>query len=167
VYRLFRLIAWIAKLGSPCGRLISWCTLLLVIVTVTDVSLRYLFDAGNIAVQELEWHLFGLVFLLSAAWGLEEDAHVRIDIFYGRFGERGQALVNIFGCLVFLLPFAALIVWTSLPFVEQSWAVLERSPDPGGLPYRFLLKSAIPLAFVLVFLQGLVMLAQNIARLRS
>lgn len=138
------------------GRLLSWLVLALVLVISYDVAMRYLFNEGSVALQELEWHLFALIFLLAAAYTLKHDEHVRVDVFYrSRFmTERGRAWVDLLGGLFFLLPFCVLIISGSLPFVSNSFNFLEGSPDPGGLPYRFLLKAAIPLGFLLLLLQG-------------
>jgi len=122
-----------------------------------DVVMRYLFHRGSVALQELEWHLFALVFLLSAAYTLKHDGHVRVDIVYQSrwMNARRRAWVDLFGGLFLLLPFCLLIIVGSWPFVAGAFVVGEGSPDPGGLPYRFLLKAAIPLGFFLLLLQGI------------
>jgi TRAP-type mannitol/chloroaromatic compound transport system permease small subunit len=146
------------------GRLTAWLVLLLVLVIVWDVTMRYLFQSGSIMLQELEWHLFALIFLLGAAYTLRHDGHVRVDVLLrnARVGPRGRALVDLLGTLLFLVPFCLLVIIGSVPFVEASYSFGERSPDPGGLPYRFLLKAAIPLGFSLLLLQGLAMIARNL-----
>jgi TRAP-type mannitol/chloroaromatic compound transport system permease small subunit len=141
------------------GRLTSWLLLLLVLVISYDVAMRYLFQSGSVALQELEWHLFALIFLLAGAYTLKHDEHVRVDVFYHSrwMGDRQRAWVDLLGGLFFLLPFCLLLISGSIPFVSNSFGMLEGSPDPGGLPYRFLLKAAIPLGFLLLLLQGLAM----------
>ncbi len=150
------------RLNELVGRAASWLTLLLVLITVSDVFSRYLFHSGSVAVQELEWHLFALIFLLGAAFTLREDAHVRVDVFYGRFSERTKAWVNIFGTIFFLFPFCVVVIWASIPFVGASYNLGEISPDAGGLPFRFLLKAAIPLGFLLLALQGVAVLIDSL-----
>ncbi len=145
----------IDALNERVGRATTICTLFMVIITVIDVFLRYVFRAGSVGVQELEWHLFGFIFLLGAAYTLLKDEHVRVDIFYSRMNNRGQAWVNLIGATFFCVPVCIVIVWTSLPFALSSWQFLEGSPDPGGLPARYILKSAIPVGFFLVGLQGI------------
>lgn len=147
----------IENLNERVGRATAVCTLFMVIMTVLDVFLRYLFRAGSVAVQELEWHLFGFVFLLGAAYTLLKDEHVRVDIFYSRMDERGKAWVNLIGATFFCAPVCIVVIWTSMPFVLSSWQFLEGSPDPGGLPARYILKSAIPIGFFLVALQSISM----------
>ena len=137
----------------------------LMLLVVYDVAMRYLFQSGSVALQELEWHLFGLIFLLGAAYTLKHDDHVRVDIIYQSrvMNERRRALVNVIGGLLFLVPFCLLIISSSWPFVHNAWEIGEGSPDPGGLPYRFLLKAAIPLGFGLLLLQGIADICRHLA----
>ena len=155
--RLTRLIQSIEQLSEWSGRAVAWLVLAMVLVIAYDVAMRYLFQIGSVALQELEWHLFALLFLLGAAYTFKHDGHVRVDIFYAsrRLSERHRALVNLLGGLFLLLPFGLLVIGTSLPFVANAFAMGEGSPDAGGLPYRFLLKAAIPVGFGLLLLQGL------------
>ena len=134
----------------------SWLVLAMVLVIVYDVGMRYLFQIGSVGLQELEWHLFALIFLFGAAYTFKHDGHVRVDIFYHsrHMDERRRAWVDLLGGLFFLLPFCLLIIISSASFVGNAFSIGEGSPDPGGLPYRFLLKAAIPVGFSLVLLQG-------------
>lgn len=118
------------------------------------------------AFLEGQWYLFSAVFLLAAAWGLRENAHVRVDVLYGRLGERGQAWIDLAGSLLFLIPFCALMLWATGPSVAESWAVREVSPDPGGLP-RYPLKALVPTAFVLLLLQGVAEAIKAVAQMRG
>ena len=142
-------------LTERIGRAVSWLALLLVLVVVYDVFTRYALSASSVAAQELEWHVFSLLFLLGAAYTLKHNKHVRVDVFFTRMNPKKQALVTVLGGLFFLLPFTILVVVSSWPFVENSFRILESSPDPGGLPLRFLLKAAIPAGFFLLLLQGI------------
>lgn len=155
--QLDKLANAIDQLSEWFGRLTAWLVVALVLLVCYDVSMRYLFQAGSVALQELEWHIFALIFLLGAAYTLKHDEHVRVDVFYQskRMTPRRQAMVNLFGCLFMLLPFCVLMIVSAAPFVEMSFGWAESSPDPGGLPYRWLLKAMIPAGFVLLFLQGL------------
>lgn len=154
----------ITGINELLGKLVSWLVLAMVFLVGYDVTMRYLFQSGSVALQELEWHLFSVIFLLGAAYTLIHDDHVRMDLFYqSRFMDgRRRAWVNFFGSFFFLLPFCILVIVSSLPFVEQAFSFREGSPDPGGLPYRWLLKSVIPLAFVLLFMQGLAEILKNL-----
>lgn len=146
------------------GRAVAWLVLAMVLVTAWDVAMRYLFQAGSVRLQELEWHLFALVFLLGSAYTLRHDGHVRVDIFFRgrRFGPRGRAAIDVIGTLLFLLPFCAVVIHASIPFVESSFRFGESSPDPGGLPHRWLLKAAIPLGFGLLMIQGVAMAIRGV-----
>ncbi|HHM05507.1 MAG TPA: TRAP transporter small permease subunit [Gammaproteobacteria bacterium] len=147
----------IEMLSEWSGRLSAWLVLAMVLLVCYDVAMRYLFQAGSVALQELEWHLFALIFLLGAAYTLKHDGHVRVDVLYQSrwLGPRGRAWVDLLGSLLFLLPFCTLVIADSVPFVENAYVIGETSPDPGGLSHRWLLKAAIPLGFVLLALQGL------------
>ncbi len=149
------LCRWIDALNEWVGRGVAWVTLLMVLVVFVDVVMRYLFNTSFVFTQELEWHLFGFVFLVGAGYTLLHDGHVRVDIFYQRLTARGRAWVNLIGVLLFLIPGCIMVIETSLQFVTHSYAVMEGSPDPGGIPARFILKSAIPFGFVLILLQGI------------
>ncbi len=141
-------------LNEKVGNWTAWLSTGLVLVVCYDVFTRYFLRKSSVGVQELEWHIFAVLFLIAAAYTLKVDSHVRVDVFYTLMSPRGQAWVNLIGCLVFLIPFAVLIIWTSKGFIAMSWAIKETSPDPGGLPGRYALKAMIPLGFSLVLLQG-------------
>ena len=111
---------------------------------------------------ELQWYLFSLVFLLGAAYTLRCNAHVRVDVFYNRLTLEKKAWINILGSLLFLMPFCVLMIWTSWPDVIDSWERLEGSPDPGGLP-RYPLLTVIPLAFLMLMLQGVAYIIREFA----
>lgn len=146
----------IDRLNTAIGRLISWLVLMLVLLVSYDVTMRYAFQSGSVALQELEWHLFSFIFLLGAAYTLQHNDHVRLDLFYqSRFmNDLRRAWVNLLGTVFFLIPFCILIIISAAPFVEQAFVHMEGSPDPGGLPWRWIPKSAIPLGFGLLILQG-------------
>ena len=137
------------------GRAVSWVTLLLVLVVFVDVVMRYLFKTTFVFTQEMEWHLFAFIFLIGAGYTLLHDGHVRVDIFYQRLSPKARAWVNLGGVLLFLIPGCLLIITTSWKFVYNAWSILEGSPDPGGIPFRFIVKGTIPVGFVLLLLQGI------------
>ncbi len=136
------------------GRFVSWVTFVVVLVVFVDVVMRYVFKTSFVFTQEMEWHLFAFIFLMGAGYTLLKDGHVRVDIIYQKLGPKGQAWVNLIGVLFFLLPGCIMIWVTSLKFVYNSWAIMEGSPDPGGIPYRYLLKACIPAGFTLIIIQG-------------
>lgn len=126
---------------------------MLIALVVYDATMRYLFQTGSIALQELEWHFFDVVILLGIAYTLQQNLHVRVDIFYDRFSERMRHIVDIFGLAFFIFPFSLLILYVGFDFVILSFEQLEASSNPGGLPYRYLVKSLMPIAFFLLGLQ--------------
>jgi TRAP-type mannitol/chloroaromatic compound transport system permease small subunit len=146
---------WIDSLNQWVGRGVAWVTLGLVLVVFIDVVMRYLFNTSFVFTQELEWHLFGFIFLIGAGYTLLHDGHVRVDIIYQRLGFKGRAWVNLCGVLLFLIPGCFLVITTGWKFTVTSFAMLEGSPDPGGIPFRFILKGCIPLGFTLLLLQGI------------
>ena len=146
------------------GKLVSWLVLVMVLLVCYDVAMRYFFLSGSVALQEMEWHLFSLIFLVGAAYTLKHDDHVRLDILYeSKFmNNERRAWINLLGSLFLLIPFCILIIATAWPFVYQSYIHLEGSPDPGGLPYRWILKASIPLGFTLLLLQGISDIVKNL-----
>lgn len=156
----------IDALSEYIGRITALALLLLTLLIVYDALSRYLFHAGSIALQELEWHLFDLIILLGISYALKEGAHVRVDIFYAHFSSKIQAIVNILSQLFFILPFSVLIIYVGFDFVTQSFVQLEGSCDPGGLPYRYLIKSVMIISFVFVILQSFSQLNKAIQELR-
>ena len=154
------------RVSSAVGNGAAWLALVMVVVGAFNALSRYLgrftgSDLSSNAYIELQWYLFSALFLLGAADALREDAHVRVDVVYGRLGPRARAVVDLIGTLVFLLPFCAFALWTSLPMVENSWRVMEQSPDPGGLP-RYPIKTLIPVGLLLVMLQGIAVCCRRI-----
>jgi TRAP-type mannitol/chloroaromatic compound transport system permease small subunit len=157
----------IDRVSAAVGRTVSWFALAMVLVTVYDVLMRYFFKAGSIAVQELEWHLFSAHFLLAAGWTLLLNGHVRVDLLHSRMTTRKQAWVDLLGGIFFLVPFCFVVAWASIPFVYDSWASLEGSSDPGGLPARYLLKTVIPAAYILLGFQGVSQILKNLLILKG
>jgi TRAP-type mannitol/chloroaromatic compound transport system permease small subunit len=169
--RWLRIAHRIDRFNERIGRLVCWLTLFMVLVGSYNALVRYLDRFTGLGLSsntyiELQWYMYSLVFLLGAAYTLKHDAHVRVDVLSARLGVRGRAWINLLGTILFLLPFCVLVMWTSWPTISNSWAVLEVSPDPGGLP-RYPIKTAIPVAFALLFLQGVSLAVKQIAVLRG
>jgi len=143
------------------GRGVSWIMLLMVLVVFFDVIMRYAFNKSSVFTQELEWHLFGVVYMLGAGYTMLYDEHVRVDIVYSRWSPRKKAWSDFVLYFVFFYPSAIMVMVTSWPFVRDSYKVLEGSPDPGGIPYRFLLKSVIIVGFTLLTLQAISQTIKN------
>jgi len=143
------------------GRVLAWLGIAMATLTALIVFLRYGFNYGSIAAQEAVTYMHACLFMLGAAYTLKVGGHVRVDIFYQNFGPRGQAWVNALGGIIFLLPFCAFILGVSWHYVAASWAIMESSPEPGGIPAVFLLKTLIPLMAVNLFCQGLAEVLRN------
>ena len=152
--RLQRLARLLDRFAELTGRLVSWLTLAMVIITFAVVVLRYVFNSGSIALQESITYLHAVVFMLCAAYTLKHDAHVRVDIFYQRWSPRTRAWVDLLGALLLLMPVCLFIIIASLDYVSMSWSIREGSREAGGLNGVYLLKSAIPLMAALLLLQG-------------
>ena len=150
-----------------CGQTVSWLTLFMVLITFLVVVLRYVFDTGWIALQESITFLHASVFLIGAAYALQQDAHVRVDIFYNRCNESTRALINLCGNLFMLLPFMLFLSWMSWQYVTSSWQVLEGSREAGGLPGVFLLKSLILVMTGLLSLQAMAHLIRDFITITS
>ena len=149
------------------GRSVSWLTLFMVIITFIVVVLRYAFDIGWIALQESVTYLHAMVFLIGASWAMQQEAHVRVDIFYSRMTARNKALVDLVGSIFMLLPVMLFITWVSWEYVIDSWDVLEGSREAGGLPAVFLLKTLILVMSAMLIMQGLVQIVRSIQTFRE
>lgn len=148
----------IDRLNDRVGSILRWLVLAMVLIGALNAVARYVSRYAGLSLSsnaylDLQWYLFSLVFLLGAAYGLKNDVHVRVDVLYSRLSRRGQAWIDLLGTVLFLVPFSLVMLWVSWPAVLRSWAVLEVSPDPGGLA-RYPIKSVILVAFALLLLQG-------------
>lgn len=167
---MLRFAHTIDRINAAIGR--AACVLLIALVGLGagTAILRYIGRLLGVSLTsnsflEGQWYLFSAVFLLAAAWALREGSHVRVDVLYGRLGPRGQAWTDLLGSVLFLIPFCLLMLWATTPSVLDSWAVREVSPDPGGLA-RYPIKALVPVAFTLLFLQGIAEAIKAAARLR-
>lgn len=156
-----KIAEFIDTLNNGIGKAVSWLSLVLVLIIIADVCMRYAFSVTSSASFELEWHLFAAIFLLSAGWTLQHDKHVRVDVFYQNFSAEKKAWVNLTGTLLLLLPLCVVGVVEGFQFTKNAYLMGETSPDPGGLPGRFIIKSTIPLGFLLLGLQGISMIINN------
>lgn len=166
-----KIARWIDRLSEGLGWLTLGFTLVMVFVGAFNAISRYLgryigINLSSNLYIEAQWYLFSLVFLLGAPYVLRKGAHVRVDIVYNRLSRRGKAWVDLFGSLLLLLPMCITIFLYSYPSVLNSWAVLERSSDPSGLP-RYPLKTVILAATGLLALQGISEIIKQIAILRN
>lgn len=160
---LFRLFVRITdRINGFLGQSVAWCALLMALVVTTLVILRAFFSVGSIAAQELVTYLHGCLLMLAMAYTLKSGGHIRVDIIYRTATPQFQAWVNILGSALLLLPFAGFLIVVSWDGVMTSWQIRESSSDSGGIPAVFLLKTLIPLAGGLLFLQGLAEIFRNL-----
>ena len=157
------------RISSFLGKASAWLTLFMVLVTFVIVVMRYVFDAGLIWLQESVIWMHAFVFMIGAAYTLQQEAHVRVDIFYREMSPERRALVDLIGIIVFLLPLCALLAWKAMDFVVVSWKLQEASRESGGLPYPLipLLKSILVVMPITVGLQGVSLLMRSVRTLRS
>ena len=142
----------IDRLADQVGRAISYVWLVLLAVIVINVLMRYALNQGRIEMEELQWHLYSVGFLLGLGYAYQADAHIRVDVLHEHFSYRAKAWIELYGIVLLLLPFIALILIYSVPFVASSYALAEVSASPGGLPLRWLIKATLPLGFSLLLL---------------
>jgi TRAP-type mannitol/chloroaromatic compound transport system permease small subunit len=147
------------------GRTVAWLTLAMVGVTCAVVVIRYVFDAGTIALQESVIYMHALVIMLGIPYALRHGAHVRVDIVYQRLSERARAVIDLVGAVFFLLPFCGFVIVSSLDYVQFTWSLQESSAEPGGLPGVFLVKTLIPVMAAALGLQGIAEIARSVSRL--
>jgi TRAP-type mannitol/chloroaromatic compound transport system permease small subunit len=144
----------IEALIDAMGRATLYLVLAMVVLVATNVLLRYAFSVGSVWAQELEWHLLAAVILFGMCYALQRGDNVRVDLFYANFAPRTKFVVDLVSGLLTLL-IALLFVKLSLAYVAQSYSIGETSPDPGGIPFRWVVKGLIPIGFGLLALQQL------------
>jgi TRAP-type mannitol/chloroaromatic compound transport system permease small subunit len=137
------------------GEFFSWCWPLLLLVIVANVVMRYLFGEGRIEFEEIQWHIYSAGFLMGLSYTYTADDHVRVDIFRERMGFVSQAWIEFYGILLLLVPFLLLVITYSIPFVWYSFQMNEVSEAPGGLPFRWVVKSFLLLGFIFLLLSAL------------
>ncbi|HAS8149221.1 TPA: TRAP transporter small permease subunit [Vibrio vulnificus] len=164
-----RNLIYIERLFNRFGDLLGWLSSVLFILllanVVYDVVMRYVFNDVSIAFQEMEWHLFSAVFLLGIPFALKSCGHVRVDLFYERLSHRAQAIIDLLGTIFFLFPFCLLVAWFGIDFAKESYALGETSGDPGGLPYRWVIKAIIPLSFLFMAISGVGLLLHSLNKI--
>ncbi|TXH75314.1 TRAP transporter small permease subunit [Thiobacillus sp.] len=158
---LLALARAIDALTERIGRLVIWLVLVATLISAGNALARYLLGESSNAWLEIQWYLFGAMFLLAAGYTLKHNGHVRIDILYNRLGPRGQAWIDLAGGLLFLLPMAGLLMWLAWPMFHEAWVTHEMSPDAGGL-VRWPVKLLLPVGFALLALQGIAEIIKRI-----
>lgn len=157
----------ISRLNDRIGAATAWLTAVLVLLVGVDVVYRRVLQDTQTWIMEMEWHLFALIFLLGAGFAFRHDKHVRVDLFYSKFSAKDKAWVNLIGGLLFLLPWCVALMVFAWEFAADAFRIRESSPDPGGLPARYLIKFSIVLGAFFLFLQGIASVAEAILHLRG
>jgi TRAP-type mannitol/chloroaromatic compound transport system permease small subunit len=160
-----RLASRIDQFIDLVGRITSWIVLLLALVMGCNVLLRYGYSLGWIWAQELEWHLMVPICLFGMSYALRHGEHVRVDILFASFSLRARHAIDVLAAAL-AMGFSALVVWLSLAYVGQSWSIGEGTANPGGIEYRYIVKSLIPIGFSLLFLQSLAQLIHSVRAFR-
>ncbi len=152
----------INRISDCLGWIAATLFLLLLVNVFYDVIMRYLFNDVSIGLQELEWHLFSAVFLLGVPYAIKTGGHVRVDVIYEGLSRRTQGIIDILGTLFLLFPFCLLVFWYAIDFAKEAYDLGETSGDPGGLPYRWIIKAVIPFSFFFMAVSGLGLLIHSI-----
>lgn len=154
-------------LVARLGRATSWLTLLLVMLVAGDVLFRYVWHVSSVAEQEFEWHVLAVIAMIGASYTLQQGEHVRVDIFYQNYSQRVKQWMDVLLPSLIIIPTTLFIALLSLKFVNMSWEIAESSPDPGGLPGRYLIKTFVPLGFFLITIQGVAMTLYSLIQLKK
>ncbi|GAB3488010.1 TRAP transporter small permease subunit [Marinomonas epiphytica] len=157
----------ITRFSNLLGTLSALLFIVLLFNVFYDVLMRYVFNDVSIAMQELEWHLYAAIFLLGIPYGIQHGGHVRVDLIYENLSIRSKAWIDLFGCVFFLLPFTLLVGYYGISFAHEAYSLGETSGDPGGLPYRWIIKAVIPFAFFSMAVSGLGMVIRSINVIRG
>lgn len=160
-----RFSRWVDSVSTGLGGAVSWLWLVLLGVIVLNVVMRYLFSEGRIEFEETQWHLYAVGFLVGLSYAYTTDSHIRVDVVRERFSLQTQAWIELYGTLILMLPFVLLVLIGSVPFVSYSFETSEISDSPGGLPYRWLIKSALFVGFALLLMTVIARLSRIVTYL--
>lgn len=162
-----QLFYYLDRISKYAGFMAAFLVVVLSLLVAYDAVMRYLFSSGSIALQEVEWHLFDVVFLLGLTYALKHDKHVRVDIFFERYSKESRAIVQILSMLLLVIPFSLVFLSDSIDMLTQSYLQNEISSDPGGLTHRYLIKGVLVLSFILLIIQALSEVFKALQRLKS
>ncbi|GIT99622.1 hypothetical protein TSL6_01290 [Sulfurovum sp. TSL6] len=158
---------YLDSISKYAGTIAAFLVLLLSLLVAYDAIMRYLFSAGSIALQEVEWHLFDVIFLLGLTYALKHDKHVRVDIFFELYSKENKGIVQILSMLFLVIPFSLVFLSDSIDMLIQSYLQHEISSDPGGLTHRYIIKGVLVLSFILLIIQALSEVLKAFGRLES
>ena len=155
-----RFSLWVDWFTTRLGNALSWIWLALVTVIVTNVTMRYLFEMGSIELEELQWHLYAVGFLMGLSYAVVSDSHIRVDVVREKLSEVTKVWVEFYGLILLLIPFVLLVLFACIPFVEYSFRLREISEAPGGLPFRWIIKGMLLMGFTLLLVVSLARLTR-------
>ena len=158
---------WVDSALQLIGGGVGWLWVTLMIVIVVNVLARYLFSEGRIEFEEIQWHLYSTGFMFTLGYALATDSHIRVDVLHERFSPRVKAWIDLYGLVLFVLPFVTMMIIYAIPFVAYSYETAEVSASPGGLPYRWLIKAVLLVGFALLGLATLSRISRLIAFLKN
>ena len=172
----------IGQLQTALGAITAFLLICLVLVMAFNVIARYAFSASSIGLEELSWHIYAALFLLGIPYALKSDTHVRVDLLFEKFSNKTQALIDLIGTLIFLIPTCVVIIWAGWNFTAAAYqlgvqpdsigaffnqlastGIGEKSQDPGGLLNRWIIKGVIPLSFLCLLLAALAFACEKVA----
>lgn len=162
---IFRTSNILDRIVSRVGIVAAWFSILLIIIIVFDVVTRRFLVLGSTKLQELEWHLHAMLFFLCIGWAYIKNAHVRIELVHERLSRRAQHWIELLGCLFFFIPYCLIVLFHGVDWWERSWSIGEVSDSATGLPYRWVIKAALPIGFILIFLGGVTVLLRKVVQL--
>ncbi len=162
-----KLVSGINKTNEYIGRTVKWLLIFMVLATFANVVWRYVFEKYSIPMNESVIIMNSMVFMLGAAYALQTNQHVRVDVFYARFSDKQKAVADLIGTVLFLMPTCGFLLYSSWGYALSSWHIFESSPNTGGLPGLFLVKSIIPLTALLMILQGISDIVTNIKKIKG
>jgi TRAP-type mannitol/chloroaromatic compound transport system permease small subunit len=162
MHLLLRFADAVDALSEWIGQWLKWLVLFSSLISAFNAVMRYTLNYSSNAWLEIQWYMFGAMFLLAAGYALKHDEHVRVDVLYSNMTPRQQAWLDVFGAIFFLMPMALIIAWMSIPMVLNSIRIMEHSSDPGGL-LRWPIKIVIPVGFVLLAVQGVAEIIKKFA----
>lgn len=162
---LVKISVFLDRLITRVGKLAAWTALLLIAVIVWDVVTRRFLVLGSTRLQEFEWHIHAVLFSFCLGFAYVKDAHVRIELVRERLSQRKQWWIELFGILLFLIPYCAIVLYFGFDWWHRSWIVNEASDSATGLPFRWIIKMALPLGFIFLLLSGVTVLLRKIVEL--
>ncbi len=142
----------LSRFITKVGQAVAWLSLVIVVVICLDVITRYAFNSSKVWLIELEWMLFGFLFLFAGSWCWLENRHVSVDVWYGRASKKSKSKIDLIGHLILALPWIVVVLYATWEYAMYSWKLNEGSPDPGGLPGRYIIKFGVFVAFVFMLL---------------